>query len=354
MASDILPRDGRASAPLRNDQYEAQYQGDTESRFSGVSWSAIFAGGVGSAAMALVLVTLGVGLGLVAASPWQYEGVSAATLGIGVIIWSIVVHAVSFGLGGYLTGRLRTKWANTHGDEVYFRDSAHGFVTWGLGMLVSFCIMASVAGEFARGTAEVAAAGAGGAGLAGAVLATDQMTETGGTAAGNPAGGPSANPIDYFADQLFRPSGASDATGNTGSSTDPSAPSMPALPSVGAPAAANSAMPAEEGTNNRAEAGRILTASLVNGEISGADRTYLAQLIATQTGMTQQEAEARVDQVMTEAQAAIETARAETMRIADETRKVAIGGAMWAFIAMLIGAFSASLAATYGGRARDA
>src|SRR3954466_6408093 len=130
----------------------------TESRFSGVSWGAIIAGGVGSAALALILMTLGAGLGLIAISPWPNEGASAETVGIGVIIWSIVIEVAAFGLGGYLAGRLRTKWASLHGDEVYFRDTAHGFVTWALGTLVSIALITAAASHAARTTADVGAA----------------------------------------------------------------------------------------------------------------------------------------------------------------------------------------------------
>src|SRR3954454_744835 len=118
-----------------------------ESRFSGVSWAAIVAGGIASAAMAIILMTLGAGLGLIAVSPWPGQGASAQTVGIGVIVWSIVIEVAAFGLGGYLAGRLRTKWANLHGDEVYFRDTAHGFVTWALGTLVSIALITSAAGH---------------------------------------------------------------------------------------------------------------------------------------------------------------------------------------------------------------
>lgn len=328
MASDISARDARYP--------EHEIHGPVESRFSAVSWGAVLAGSVGAAAMALTLITLGIGLGLMAASPWPQEGASATSIGTGVIIWSIIVHMVSFGLGGYLTGRLRTKWANAHGDEVYFRDSAHGFVTWGVGMLVSFCILTSVAGTLTRGTAEVAAAGAGSAGMAGAVAAAQ--------GAGDAQGG-GGNPMDYFADQLFRPAGSGGSTGGTttGQTATPTTP-PPASPSASAET---------DPARSTDEAGRILMTSLVNGEMTAADRTYLTGMIAQRTGMSQQEAEARVDDVMNQASTAKDTAEQKAKEIADDARQAGIGWALWTFIAMLIGAFSASYAATWGGRARD-
>jgi len=74
-----------------------------ESRFSGVSWGAIVAGGVAAAAMAIILMTLGAGLGLLSVSPWPDQGASAKTVGIGVIIWSIIIEIAAFGLGGSLS-----------------------------------------------------------------------------------------------------------------------------------------------------------------------------------------------------------------------------------------------------------
>src|SRR5438445_141359 len=89
----------------------------TESVVSGVSWGAIIAGGITAAAMAMILAILGAGLGLISISPWPGQGASAATVTAGVVIWSIIIEVAAFGLGGYLAGRLRTKWANLHGDE---------------------------------------------------------------------------------------------------------------------------------------------------------------------------------------------------------------------------------------------
>src|SRR3982751_6103839 len=186
----------------------------TESRFSGVSWGAIVAGGVASAAMALILMTLGAGLGLLSVSPLPNEGASAETVGIGVIIWSIIIEVAAFGLGGYLAGRLRTKWANIHGDEVYFRDTAHGFVTWALGTLVSIALITSAASHAARSTAEVGAAAVGGAGAA-VAAAGPAMMDGADRMAGPGAGPRRGNPMDYYVDLLFRPASATPAAGAT-------------------------------------------------------------------------------------------------------------------------------------------
>ncbi len=96
---------------------------------SAVSWAAIFAGSVGAAALSLLLLILGTGLGFSAVSPWSTEGISATTLGFSAIAWLSFTQIAASGMGGYLAGRLRTRWFGAHNDEVFFRDTAHGFLT---------------------------------------------------------------------------------------------------------------------------------------------------------------------------------------------------------------------------------
>jgi hypothetical protein len=326
-----------------------------ESSASGVSWAAIIAGAVAAAAMALILMTLGAGLGFLSVSPYDDPEAALAAAGIGAIIWSVVVHVASFGLGGFLAGRLRTKWANIHGDEVYFRDTAHGFVSWAVAMLISTAMMICLAGMLARGTAEVVGTAA--TGVAGAAVAGSQLMAAEGDAEGGM--------MDYFTDMMFRPGGSvssgadasgAEATGNaattdTTAATGTSEPLAPMMTPLVQPAGAQ-ATDAER-TRARMEAGRIFVTSIAEGEASPADKAYLAQLISIHTGMSQEEAAQRVDEVMTQAQTAINTVEEEAKQAADAARKAAAGAALWAFAAMLIGAFSASYAATIGGRARD-
>ena len=95
---------------------------------SGVSWAAIAGGAVSAAALTLPLVAFGAGLGLSAVSPWSNSGVSSTTFSIGTGIYLIIVAVMSSTIGGYLAGRLRTTWIGIHSNEVFFRDSAHGFL----------------------------------------------------------------------------------------------------------------------------------------------------------------------------------------------------------------------------------
>jgi hypothetical protein len=97
---------------------------------SAASWSAIIAGAFAAAAVSLILLVLGSALGFASVSPWDGQGVSVSTFAITTAIWFIVMQWISSAFGGYIAGRLRTRWIGTNPHEVFFRDTAHGFVTW--------------------------------------------------------------------------------------------------------------------------------------------------------------------------------------------------------------------------------
>jgi hypothetical protein len=325
-----------------------------ESRSSGVSWGAIVAGGVAAAALTAMLWTLGAGLGLIAVSPWADEGASAETIGFGVIVWSIIIEIAAFGVGGYLAGRLRTKWANMHGDEVYFRDTAHGLVTWALGTLVFICLVAGAAGQFARGTAEVGGA-MGTAALAGA--GTAAATAPNMMSAQGPAG-MRGNPMNYYIDLLFRPAGtpsaadAPAATGSTTGATTGTTTTGTTMPS------ATPMMPMGDEAAMRQTRGEVMAIAMNSFKdgtltLAAEDKAYIAQLVAQRTGMSQQEAEKRIDDVTAKVKAAADDAAAKAKEAADAARKAGAALAMWTVVAMLIGAFVSSYAATIGGRHRD-
>jgi hypothetical protein len=259
---------------------------DAEASLSGVSWGAVAAGGVVIAALALVLLAFGAGMGFSAVSPWTGSGVSASTLGVAAGIYLMVAATLSSTVGGYVAGRLRKRWAGLHTHEVYFRDTAHGFIAWAFAAVISAAFLASASAYIAGGAT---------AGLA--------------QAAGSTARQPGGSPVDYYADALLRPSGTS-APATTG--------------------------------DNRGEVVRILTNGLREGDVSSGDRTYLAQVVAARTGLSQADAEKRISDVINQAKAA-----------ADEARKAAARFSLWLAASMLLGAFAASLAATEGGQLRD-
>lgn len=96
-----------------------------------VSWAAVAAGAIAAASLTLVLLAFGVGMGFSVVSPWGNLGVSASTFEIGTGLYLIVVAMLASSIGGYIAGRLRTKWVGVHTHEVFFRDTAHGFLAWG-------------------------------------------------------------------------------------------------------------------------------------------------------------------------------------------------------------------------------
>lgn len=282
MPADTLPMEQRVSV---------------ESPVSAISWPAIFGGGIVAASTILVLLLIGSGLGFASASPWPNAGASAATFSIVAGIWLIVVQWLSSGIGGYITGRLRTKWVRIHTHEVFFRDTAHGFLTWALATVIGALLLASagasVLGTGTRAAATVAAQGAWA------------------------AAGPMVQQRAYDVDSLFRGENSDDAASG--------------------PAA-------------RAEATRIFAQGLSNGgDVSTADHDYLVSVVADRTGLSRDDAGKRVDAVIAQEQAA----ETKLRQAADTARKSASAFAIFTALSMVIGAFIASAAAAYGGSLRD-
>jgi hypothetical protein len=282
---------------------------------SAVSWAAILAGAAGAAALSLILLILGTGLGLSSVSPFAGRGASAETLSVSTIAWLTFVQLAASSMGGYLAGRLRTRWAATHTDEVYFRDTAHGFLAWAIATLVTAATLTSAIGSIVGGGAHVAGAVAGGAGTAA-------------VAAAAPAAAGAAKDADhgngYFVDSLFRK-----------------------------PAANGAAAAPTDGAQSTAEAGRIFAAGLEAGALPQEDVTYLGQMVSQRTGLSQAGAEKRVADTFAHMKAKADQAKAEAKDAADKARKASAYAALWLFVSMLVGAFVASFAATFGGRQRD-
>jgi hypothetical protein len=312
---------------------------------SAASWPAIFAGAVVAVAVSFILVALGGGLGFAIISPWPGHGASATAFTINAAIWLIVSQWVSAAVGGYIAGRLRTKWVGTHTHEVFFRDTAHGLVTWSVATLLIVLVLASSAtsmiGGGMRAMGGAASAGAQGAATAGGAAAGPQ-----GAIPGMPGGGPSAA-LTYDIDKLFRPtSGSAAAAAWPGPGASPGANAG----TTGAAAGAG-AGPAGMDTSGdpRVEAVFIAFNGIAHGGFSDDDRGYLAQLVQRETGVSAQEAQKRVDDFVTATKNAEDHARAA----ADAARKAAAETAIYTALALLIGAFIACVSAAIGGRLRD-
>jgi hypothetical protein len=252
--------------------------------------------------MALILLSLGVGFGLSSVSPWQGAAAAPHSIGGGSIIWLILTQAIAAGLSGYIAGRLRTRWPGLHGDEVYFRDTAHGFLVWAVAVVATAALLTSAAASLAG---------------AGRSVGDNPL------AAGEPATAPERvhSWSAYYVDRLLRVRNLlPDAAANAG----------PAQPVVVADIAL------------RAQLARALEVAARSNSIASDDRAYLDQLVAARTGLGQSEAEARVDGVIGE------------MRVAaDEARMAGAKLSLWIFVSLLIGAFCGSVAALFGGRGRD-
>jgi hypothetical protein len=256
---------------------------------SGVSWGAIIGGAFVMAALALIMLALGAGFELSAISPWSNVGASFSTAGTAAILWLIVTQVIASAMGGYLTGRLRIRWPAIHTDEVHFRDTANGFLAWAVSLVIAVSFLATAALSMAGGSGNTGAA----------------TPERGGSSLENRASVLTSS----WVDRLFR----SERPGT-----------------------------AESDSSARAEARVILENDLRRRDVPPADLTYLAQLVVARTGLIQSDAQQRVSETISDAR-----------QSEDAARKAAAHVLLWIFLALLIGAFCASYAATIGGRQRD-
>ncbi|MDT3687348.1 MAG: hypothetical protein RO009_20150 [Pseudorhodoplanes sp.] len=253
--------------------------------FSYVQWGPIIAGAVAAAGFAFVLHSFAATIGLAVAStaPTWRDASSALWLTSGLYL--LLVALASFGLGGYIAGRMRARLSNATPDEVEFRDGTHGLLVWALAVLLT--------GLLALGAAQ---------------SATQLAAPSGGTAGPNASVG-GENLIAFDLDKLFR-------TERRPANVDMS--------------------------YTRAEAARILLTASGHTGITAEDRSYLARLTASTTGIAPPDAEKRVD-------AAIASVRDNIAR----ARRNAVILAFMAGAAALLGAAAAWFAACAGGRHRD-
>ncbi len=254
-----------------------------------INWAAVAAGTFANAALTLLLLAFGAGMGFSAISPWSNSGVSTTTFSIGTGIWLIVMAMLASTVGGYIAGRLRSRWSGVHSDEVFFRDTAHGFLSWACAAVVSAALLGAAA------TAIVSGASAG---------LTQRNANDGGPAA-------------IYVDELFRPAaGAPAAPAATQATADPA---------------------------TRAEVSRLLLKSFRDrADLTAPDRAYLTQLVSARTGLAQADADKRVNDVLAQAKSDLDKARGAAAKLA-----------LWLTAALFAGALAASLAAIEGGQLRD-
>lgn len=282
---------------------------------SGLSWSAVIAGALTAIAVSIIVIALGSGIGLSLASPYSYSSYtpSGTTLTVLGAVWLVFAQAVGFAVGGYVAGRLRRDPTPIRTAEVQFRDGANGLTVWAIGVVVSMVVLAAAAGK---------------------------IGSTAGSAAGDAAGlaaGASQTPsIDYYTDSLLR---ANPQQGNAAGANGTAA-----AGSNGA--AQNESTNGTNGSAQHAQINRVLLTALGPNGLSNDDRTYLAQLVSAQTGMSQQDAQRRVDEE-------VNRVKQSATQAVDTTRKAAAYLSFWTFMSLLFGAVCATLGGMLGGDLRD-
>jgi len=266
--------------------------GDRE-KSSYVDWPAIIAGIVLASAISVLFLSFGSAVGLSFVGFEAREGAPAWLIAIAAASWLLWTQISSFMAGGYLTGRLRRRVRDATEEESDMRDGAHGLLVWAGAALVGAMF---ALGGIGAATSTIGSAAA-------------TLTEAAGNAAED-----ALDPNAYFVDTLFRSEQPTDAA------------------------------------MARTQAGRIFAqAALGDGTVPEADRTYLASLVAANTGLSPEDATARVDQVIANVQAAREQAE-EAARVA---RNTAVVGAFIVAASLLISAIGAYWAAQKGGNHRD-
>jgi hypothetical protein len=272
-----------------------------------VEWGAVLGGAALAAALSFVLLTFGTAIGLSATSPWPNSGLSAKVVASLAVFWVLAQQIASLMVGGYVAGRMRSRWREP-GDEAEFRDGLHGGLVWAVGVLITAVLVFATAGAVARTGAEVA----------GNAAATAAAT---------------SDPMDTVVDTLLRPSSLAQAP----------APATP--PAAGTPPATLArprAAAVTPGEDSRAEITRILTSAVASGSLSTENKTYLTQLVAQRTGVSPPEAERRVNDAVNAAREA-----------ADKTRRAAVLTGFVTAAALVLSLGAAWWAAMKGGHHRD-
>lgn len=263
-----------------------------------VEWGPVFAGALLAAALSFVLLTFGSAIGLSATSPWPNSGLSAKVVASLAVFWAMTQQIGAFMAGGYIAGRMRTRWADTPQHEIDFRDGLHGALVWAVGIVIGAALFMATVGAVARTGAEVA-------GKTAASVASSTAS------------------MDVVLDSMLRPAAAA--------------------PAPNQQAAANAARPpAANAETARATVGRIVANSVATGTLTPENKAYLTQLVSQQTGLSPQEAETRVNNAITAAREA-----------ADKARRATILTGLVTAISLIVSFGAAWWAALKGGQHRD-
>jgi hypothetical protein len=280
----------------------------TSAGASFVEWGAVLAGAFLAAAISFVLLTFGATIGLSATSPWPNSGVSAKLIATLAVLWAMMQQIGAFMVGGYVAGRMRSRWHEPTQHEVEFRDGLHGGLVWAVGIVIGAALAMATAGAAAKTGIDVAGKAAGVTALS------------------------TTEPMDAVLDSMLRPTTVAQA---------PSASTPPAA-ATPAPSALRTRSTAASSDETRSEMARILASAVASGALSDQNRAYLAQGVAQRSGLSQQEAERRVNEAFTAAREA-----------ADKARKAAILTGFVTAASLIISVGAAWWAAICGGQHRD-
>lgn len=267
-----------------------------------VEWGPVFAGAVLAAALSFVLLTFGAAIGLSATSPWPNSGLSATVVASLAVFWAIAEQIGAFLVGGYVAGRMRSRWRET-GDEADFRDGLHGGLVWALGVTIAALLLFATTGAAVRTGADIAG------------RASTSMAAS------------SNDPLAVVIDKMLRPAAASPAS-------QPAAAAQPARP----PTSAGPAL----GEQDRTEIRRLFATIVTSGTAPTQDVAYLAQVVAQRTGLSQQDAERRINDAI-----------AAGREAADKARKATILTGLVTALGLIISFAAAWWAALKGGNHRD-
>jgi hypothetical protein len=258
-------------------------------RATTLSWSAAIAGAVTATAIGFILLALGTGIGLAVASPYGSTP-TIGTMTVAGAVWLVLTQSIAFAAGGYVSARLRVRKDDASATETRFADGANGFMAWAIGALAIALVVAIVSATSIAGAARAGT---------GALSQLSQQT--------------SSDQFGYFVDSLLRtPQGRQTGTSD----------------------------------QDRAQVTRILATAIRDGRLSEEDKTYLAGLVAARSGVSQDEAQNRVQYVANQA-------RDTLKQVADTARHAAEYVAFWTFMSLLFGAVAATLGGLLGGELRD-
>jgi hypothetical protein len=306
LTAQTIPSHQFPDAPLIADVRVDQEQ----SNISAVAWSAILAGAATAASLWMILMILGAGLGLSSIPYRPNAEMAIGTFGVATIAWLVFSQIAASGMGGYIAGRLRTRWLGVPGDEVWFRDTAHGFLAWAVSALVTATVLTAMIGSVVSDGIE---AGAVSADSAPGAVSTDVRANGGGM----------TDRLAYYVDMLYRTDAANGQRYSPGAAVT-------------------------------AEVARVFTNGLHEGRLPPADIRYLGTTVAEVTGLSQDDAQTRVADIFGQLQSQRGASDGNERTLAEQARKAAATATLWLFIALLSGAFLASLMAIVGGRQRDA